>query len=129
MRPRPASRERRVSIGEVLRNAVVSDFKRPQGERLNAAALVPTAAHSASVRGTFSLMPLASTIVDTESQISPADGITMPFMICFTVATGGAARAVAAAAAGAAVDRAVRSAAMTKAMPLTNSAALTANSQ
>jgi hypothetical protein len=42
MRPRPAVPERRVSIGEVLRNAAVFDFKRPQGDRLNAASLIPT---------------------------------------------------------------------------------------
>jgi hypothetical protein len=49
-------------------------------------------------------------------------------MICFTVATGVTSGAAAAAAAGVAA-RAVRSPAMTNAMPLINSATLTTNNQ
>ena len=94
------------------------------------AALVATCAQSSSVAGAFSTVPEAETVVATESQRNIAEGATTPVITCLTVATGGAACAAVAvvAAAGAAV-RAVRSAARTKPMPLTKSAALTRNSQ
>src|SRR5207244_5309875 len=60
--------------------------------------------------------------------ITYAEGFVMPIMICLIVATGAVSIGAAVAEAGVAA-RAVRSPAMMNAMPLMNSATLTANSQ
>src|SRR5262245_58977455 len=57
-------------------------------DSMMAAASLPTASHPSSVFGAFSSVPFGPTTVPAESNTRWAAGPTMPFMICFTLATG-----------------------------------------
>src|SRR5215210_1536187 len=80
------------NASDILTQSSLSMARLPISSRLadsiNAAALFSTSSHSPSFRGALSSVPLADTMVPTDPNTVVAAGPTMPFMICFTDATG-----------------------------------------